>query len=300
VTTAKLKVGYYPGCALTSGSIDYHESVVATSKAADVELVEISDWNCCGATAAHSVNKKLALALPARNLALAREAGLDTVFAPCAACYNRLMGTHKAITAAPEALAQVEGLIDRRYDGKLRILNALEYATEILLPRMKIAPEALKGLRFAPYYGCLLVRPPKVTEFDDAEDPHMMDDVLKALGGGVVDWEYKVECCGGGHSISRTDIVIRLSGKILAAARAAGAHAIVTACPMCHTNLDLRQLDVLRKEGARDGIPVYYLTEIIGLAAGLDERDLGIRRHFIEARGLLERARSGGAEAKAV
>jgi heterodisulfide reductase subunit B len=245
------------------------------------------------------VNKKLSFALPARNLSIAREAGLTTVLAPCAACYNRLITTHRALTAAREALSEIEGIIERPYDGKLRILNALEYVSEVILPRLRIRADAFTGARFAPYYGCLLVRPPKVTEFDDAEDPTRMDDILRGLGAEVADWEYKVECCGGGHSLSRTDIVVGLAGKILAAAREAGADAIVTACPMCHTNLDLRQLDVMRLERRRDGMPVYYLTEIVGLAAGIDEKRLGIKRHFVEARGLVERAAARAKETRA-
>ena len=284
--TDRIKIGYFPGCSLASGSVDYSESVEAVSAAARVDLVEIPDWNCCGATCAHSVNKMLALSLPARNLALAREAGLETLVVPCAGCYNRLALVHHALTNSPDTLAQVETIIERPYDGKMRIMNAIEYASEILLPRMNVKAGLLEGARFAPYYGCLLVRPPKVLAFDDPEDPVSMDVILRGLGADVVDWEYKVECCGGGHSLSRTDLVLPLASKILAAARESGADAIVTACPMCHTNLDLRQLDVKRVERLKDGMPVYYLTEVIGLAAGLDEKAIGVRRHFINATGL--------------
>jgi heterodisulfide reductase subunit B len=284
--TDRLKVGYFPGCSLASGSVDYSESVQATSAAARVDLVEVPDWNCCGATSAHSVNKMLSLSLPARNLALAREAGLEMLVVPCAGCYNRLASVHHALTSDRNTLAQVEEIIERPYDGKLRIMNVIEYASEILLPRIGVKADALAGARFAPYYGCLLVRPPKVLAFDDPEDPTSMDVVLRGLGAGVVDWEYKVECCGGGHSLSRTDLVLPLASKILTAARESRADAIVVACPMCHTNLDLRQLDVKRVERLKDSMPVYYLTEVIGLAAGLDEKALGVRRHLINATGL--------------
>lgn len=290
---SKVKVGYYPGCSLMSGAIDYQESVQAVSRAAGVELVEIPDWNCCGATAAHAVNHKLALSLPGRNLALAREAGLTVIAAPCAACYNRLQSVHKALTGDAELRKEIEGIIERPYDGGLRVINMIEFAEEFLLPRLPAAAGKLAGVKLAAYYGCLLVRPPKVMEFDDPEDPRSMDRVLAALGATAADWEYKVECCGGGHSLARTDIVLGLSSKILSGAREAGADGIVTACPMCHTNLDLRQLDIMRKEGLKTGMPVYYLSEVIGLAAGVDESALGIKRHFIPAGGL--RARAGKA-----
>jgi len=291
--TPTIRIGYFPGCSLHGGGRDYDESVRAVSRAAGVELVEIPDWNCCGATAAHSVNKKLALALPARNLALAREAGLEVVFAPCAACYNRLLSAHRALEEGGASTHDLPTLIGRSYDGRLRVVNAVEYASDIVMRRLPTPSESrLSGVRLVSYYGCLLVRPPKVTKFDDPEDPTSMDKILSALGATVLDWEYKVECCGAGHSLARTDIVLKLASRILAAAREAGADGIVTACPMCHTNLDLRQMGVMRKEGLKAGIPVYYLTEIIGLAAGIDEAVLGVKRHYIAAKGLTARQKA--------
>jgi heterodisulfide reductase subunit B2 len=280
------RIGYFPGCSLSSGARDYSESVAAVSAAAGVTLAEVSDWNCCGATAAHATNKKLALALAARNLALAAADGLDTVMAPCAACYNRLASVNHELSENASLRAEIEEIIARKL-SPLRVMNALEYAAEVLLPSLSARLKPLTGLRLAPYYGCLLVRPPRVVGFDDAEDPRSMDDILKTLGAEPIDWEYKVECCGGGHSLSRTDIVLRLSKPIIHAAREAKADGIVTACPMCHSNLDMRQLDIMKIDGAATGVPIYYLTQIIGLAAGLDETALGIRRHFVPAEGLL-------------
>jgi len=280
------RIGYFPGCSLASGARDYNESVLAVSAAAGVALVEIPDWNCCGATAAHAVNKQLSISLPARSLAIAAENGFTTIVAPCAACYNRLHGVNRELSEDAGKRAEIEGIISREFKGGLRVINALEYAKEFLMPALAGKIKPLKGLRLAPYYGCLLVRPPEVVQFDDPEDPKVMDAVIGDLGAQAVDWEYKIECCGGGHSLTRTDIVVNLSGAILKAAREANADGIVTACPMCHSNLDMRQLSVMKREGWKTGVPVYYLTQIIGLAIGLDEKALGIRRHFIPAGGL--------------
>jgi heterodisulfide reductase subunit B2 len=281
------RIGYFPGCSLASGARDYNESVLAVSAAAGVALVEVPDWNCCGATAAHAVNKQLSLALPARSLAIAADNGLTTIVAPCAACYNRLHSVNCELASNAAKRAEIEAVISRKLKGGIRVINALEYAREFLMPGLAGKLKPLAGYRLAPYYGCLLVRPPKVVRFDDSEDPKVMDEIISALGAEAVDWEYKVECCGGGHSLTRTDIVVNLSGAILKAAREAKADGIVTACPMCHSNLDMRQLNVMKREGWKTGVPVYYLTQVIGLAAGIEEGKLGIGRHFIPAQALV-------------
>jgi heterodisulfide reductase subunit B len=294
--TTKTRIAYFPGCSLASGARDYSESVLAVSRAAGIDLVEIPDWTCCGATAAHATNRRLGLALPARNLALASAEGFSTIMAPCAACYNRLQSVNAALRDNASTRAEIEDIIERKVGEGVRVINALEYAAEFLMPALAARVKPLAGLRLAPYYGCLLVRPPKHMAFDDAEDPQSMDNVIKSLGAEVADWEFKVECCGGGHSLSRTDIVLRLSSAILDAARSAGAHAIVTACPMCHSNLDMRQMDILAAARSCAPVPIYYLTQIIGLATGLSDTDLGIHRHFIPAGALRDRAagKAGG------
>lgn len=283
------RMGFFPGCSLGAGGREYAESMRALSAASGIELVEVPDWNCCGASAAHAVNRKLALSLPARSLALAAEAGLEEVLAPCAACYNRLRSVSLELESDDALRSEISEIISRDLNAMPRVVNAVEFAAMLLEDGRARRKCDLAGLKVAPYYGCLLVRPPKATGFDDPENPVSMDEVLRELGAEVVDWQYKVECCGAGHSLSRTDIVVELSGKILAAALAAGADAIVTACPMCHSNLDMRQRKIMRRAGSGERIPIYYLSQLAGLAAGVDANRLGIDRHFVEAAEVLRR-----------
>ena len=263
-------------------SIEYGMSIQAIAPVLGLELVEIEDWNCCGATAAHNTNHDLAVALSLRNLALAEAQGIKEVFAPCAACSSRLIFAHKAAVKTDEARKKYEEIIEMPYRGTVKTLNLLEVIRLHCMDALKAkVTHPLTGVRAACYYGCLLVRPPKVTEFDDPEAPKSMDEIVAALGCAPVDWEFKTECCGGGFSISRTDIVARLAREILLGAKEARAELIVAACPMCHTNLDLRQLAVQSTYGEKFNIPVLFLSELIGLALGLDRASLGIRKHFI-------------------
>lgn len=273
-----MKTAYYPGCSLDGTSREFGESLVAVARALGAELHEIDDWNCCGASSAHSVSHELAVALPARNLALAEAQGFEEILAPCAACYNRLAGARQAVTQDDATAAVIRDAIGRPVTARTPVLNVVEFLARLeaaLAPRIA-AP--LKNLRVACYYGCLLVRPSHLTAFDDAEQPSKMEAVVKLCGATPVRWNMAVECCGGSFSICRTSSVIRLGRAILDDARRAGAQAIVVACPMCHSNLDFRQA-AMRLDGPP--LPIVFLTELVGLAMGLPAEALGIRRHFV-------------------
>jgi len=275
-----MRIGYYPGCSLLGSSREFDESTRAVLKALEVELVEVPDWNCCGASSAHILNHELALALPARILALAEEAGLAEILAPCAACSNRLLSAQQELAKHPEKLAQLEGAIGLPYRGTVRIVNILE-----VLDRLQacIAEKLMEPFprRVASYYGCLLVRPAGVVAFDRPEDPKSMDHLLRAVGATPVDWPFKTECCGAAFSVTRTDIVARLSGKLVQAAVKRGAEAIVVACPMCHSNLDLRRSEINEYLHQEYGIPALFITQVIGLALGLEPKALGLHRHLV-------------------
>lgn len=277
-----MKLGYYPGCSLYSSAVEYDLSIRAIVPVLGIDLQEIDDWNCCGATAAHNTNHDLAIALSLRNLALAESQGIKELLAPCAACSSRLIFAHKAATKDEEHRKKYQDLIEMPYKGNVKTLNLLEaihlYGLEALKAKVT---KPLTGVRVACYYGCLLVRPPKVVEFDDPEAPQSMDAIVSALQCEPVDWEFKTECCGGGFSISRTDIVVRLTRQILLAAMEAKADLILTACPMCHSNLDMRQLAVQSTYEETFNMPVLFLSELIGLALGLEPIALGIDKHFI-------------------
>lgn len=283
-----VRYSYYPGCSLHSTAREYNVSVRAVAQAAGVELVEVPDWNCCGATSAHATDPFLAFALPARVLLQAEESGLD-ILAPCAACYGRLMTAKEEAHRRPDLVARFEKAIGRKLGPAPRILNVLEFlaepkVTETIAAGLK---RPLTDLKVAPYYGCLLVRPSKVTRFDDAERPTSMDKILASVGATPVDFPSKTECCGASLGISRVDLVVELSGRIVQQAKHAGAEAIAVACPLCQTNLDGRQGTAAAKLGEAFGLPIYFITELVALALGVAPGRLGLGKHLTNSLALL-------------
>jgi heterodisulfide reductase subunit B2 len=279
-----MKTGIYPGCSLTGSARDYNESVFALAEAFDIPFSQIPDWNCCGATAAHNLNKELSLALPGRILALAEQNGMDEIIVPCAACYSRLTVTQHELRKNPELKNRISEVIEMDYRGTSKILNVIEWIDKYITPNLEEKVTKPFDHKVACYYGCLLVRPDKVLNYDRAEDPRTMDLVMSKIGATPVDYPYKTECCGAGLSISRTDIVSKLSGKIIEDAEHRGAEAIIVACPMCHSNLDMRRADINKYWETEYKIPVIFVTQAIGLAIGLSAEKVGLQRHFVEVK----------------
>lgn len=279
-----MKIGIYPGCSLTGSARDYNESVFALAKAFDIELVQVPDWNCCGATAAHNLNKELSLSLPARILALAEQANMEEVVVPCAACYSRLVVTQHELAKDPQLRNRIASVLEMDYKGSVKIINVIEWLDKYIIPNLEgrvIVPFDYKA---ACYYGCLLVRPNKILNYDRPEDPQTMDLLVEKIGGKPVDFAYKTECCGAGLSVSRTDIVAKLSGKIIEDAEHRGADAIMVACPMCHSNLDMRRPDINKYWNRKFETPVLFITQAIGLAIGLSAKEVGLNRHFVDVK----------------
>lgn len=281
-----MQLGYYPGCALEGSSKDYSMAVERVMKELGVELVPVNDWNCCGASAAHSTNHKLSLALPYRNLALAKEQGLTELFAPCPFCSKTLINTNSVVSLASgvrrQEMQNAGPKTQDAYDGSVKIINSVDIFNRLFdRIQTKIDPERLKGLKVACYYGCLLVRPPKILKYDNPEHPITMDNLVKKLGADLVDWEFKTECCGGGFTICNEDAVLELSNKILEDAKENGAQAIIVACQMCHINLDMRQKAIEKKYGVSYNMPIIYLPQLIGLAMGIEAKELGLDLHFV-------------------
>ncbi|HEY5511989.1 MAG TPA: CoB--CoM heterodisulfide reductase iron-sulfur subunit B family protein [Prolixibacteraceae bacterium] len=275
-----MKIGFYPGCSLTGSSREYNESVVAIAKVLEIELVEINDWNCCGATAAHSMNEELSLSLPARIMALAEKQGLTDVVVPCAACYNRLKMTQHELEDDLKR-SRIKEILDMPYQGNVKIINVLQLLQQYGIDNLKAKISQPFAHKVACYYGCLLVRPHAILKFDRVEDPQSMDEMIRAIGGSTMDWAFKTECCGGGFSVSRTDLVAKLSGNILKDAADRGAEAIIVACPMCQSNLDMRRGAINKVLNSQIDIPVIYITQAIGLAMGIGAKELGLKRHFV-------------------
>ncbi len=278
-----MKYAYYPGCSAHSTARDMHESSLAVAAALGIELAEIKGWTCCGASAAHQVDRVLAASLAAANLVLAEEMGLDMVV-NCAACYNRSKTANYEVTNSTDMRESVGQLLEQPYDGSVAVRHFVEVLSEdIGLARLrKSFRQSLNGLKVACYYGCYLVRPPEVTHFDNPENPTILENLVEAMGGESPDWSGKVDCCGGGLNLTRTDITVQRSAAIINMAQAAGADCITVACPMCQTSLDLRQKDIEKATGKRYEMPVVYITQLLGLCLGISPKELGLNRLMVK------------------
>jgi heterodisulfide reductase subunit B len=275
-------LGFYPGCSLKGSSREYAESVLAVAKAFDITLEEISDWNCCGATAAHNMNRELSLALPARILSLAEKQGMTEIVVPCAACYSRLTVTQHELAGDPEMKKRIAEVNGMEYNGSVTVLNIIQMLDKYITPKLEGRVVKPFDKKVACYYGCLLVRPHEILKFDREEDPQSMDELMLKAGATPINWAFKTECCGAGLSVSRTPSVGRLSGMIVGDAKDRGAEAIIVACPMCHSNLDMRRKEINEYLGEKVDIPVLYVTQVLGLAVGIDQKELSLSRHFVK------------------
>jgi heterodisulfide reductase subunit B len=278
-----MNVTYYPGCSLKGTARDYAASVEAVCNELGIELCELDDWNCCGATAAHSLDHRTAIHLAGRNLVLAEETGLD-MLVPCPLCFNRLK------TAQKELLGERK----RAYEVSLRgpgpqvwdLANFL--AREDLLAEIsRRASQSLKGLKAVCYYGCMASRPPRITGEREYENPQSMDRILRQLGVEAIPWSYKTDCCGASHLVARPDIVYGLVGKLYREAFKAGAQCIVVSCQMCQANLDLHQRRIMETTGLSGELPVIYLTELIGLALAHGDATKWFKRHLVDPTSLV-------------
>jgi heterodisulfide reductase subunit B len=285
-----MKYAYYPGCSAHSTARDMHESALAVAGVLGIELIEPAGWTCCGATAAHQTDRVLAASLPAASLLKVRDMGLEMVV-NCAACYNRMKTANHEVLTDPAMRKKVSDAVGRDYDGSVKVRHIVEVLLEdVGLDNIKDAlKQSLNGLHVACYYGCLLVRPHEVTNFDDPENPTSLDKLVTAMGGVSLDWPHKVECCGGGLSMSRTDIVVNLTDSIVGMAKAAGARCIAVSCPMCQINLDMRQQDIEKQTGTRHEMPILYITQLLGLCLGISHDKLGLNKLMVSPASVIEK-----------
>lgn len=282
-----MKLSYYPGCSLHSTAVEYDLSTRAVCGALDLELQEVPDWNCCGASSGHATNDFLAQALPLRNLILAEQQGHD-VMVPCAACYNLLQqaeyGVRHQDPHTQDANQELSQIMGKQYTASIRVRHLLDIlSSEAVLTTIKnLVQTPLQGLRLAAYYGCLLTRPPAAVAFEaNPEQPRTMDKILQTLGAEPVQWTHRTECCGASLSISRPELVINLTSQIAAAAQHGGAQALVAACPLCHSNLDTRQ----GKESNQ--MPVFFISELVGLALNVAGGSQWLHKHMVDPMPLL-------------
>jgi heterodisulfide reductase subunit B len=284
-----MRYAYYPGCSAESTARDMNQSTLAVARALGIDFQEPKGWTCCGATAGHQTDRLLSVSLPAANLTKVQDMKLDMVV-NCAACYNRMKVANHEISTHASVRQNVREALDRDYDGSVKVRHLVEVLLEdVSLPTLtKSLKSSLKGLKVACYYGCLLVRPPGILKFDDAENPKSLDRLVTAMGGESLDWPCKVECCGGGLSLSRTDVVLELTESILDMAVQAGADCIAVSCPMCQVNLDLRQQDINKQTAKNYQVPVLYLTQLLGLCLGFSATELGFEKLMVPAANVLK------------
>ncbi len=275
--TNQLNYSYYPGCSLHASAGEYDLSTRELFKHLGIGLTEIPDWFCCGATPAHNVDELLSLSLCAKNLELADGIEGDVAVA-CAACFSRLKTAQHILGENAVKRKQVEKALDAplKLDGNVKHLLEI-LAKDLGLERLAAAVnKPLSGLKVACYYGCLLTRPTDVPNLDCVEAPTIMEKIIEAVGAETVPWTHHLECCGANFTLSRPGVVIQLTNAILEAAKAAGADCIMVGCPLCHGNLDIRQKEIEKVYSTSYDLPVFYLTQLVGLSVGLPPENLGL------------------------
>lgn len=278
-----MKYTYYPGCSLEASAKGYDESFRFVFLALGQELVELEDWNCCGATYYMSTKETISLVISARNLALAEPYGHDLV-CPCSSCYTILYKTNHILKNNRIMKAKVDQALkkdDFKYNLGIKVRHPLEVLVndvglETIVSKAKVS---LKGMKIAQYYGCQIVRPDR--GLDDKENPQMMDSLFAALGAENVYFPMKVRCCGGMLMTTYPDVALELNKKILESARQNGANLVLTTCPLCQINLEAYQDKINKKFKTDLHLPILFFTQALGLALGGDPKELGIQRSFI-------------------
>jgi heterodisulfide reductase subunit B len=275
---------YYPGCSLEAAARQYDESLKSVFGALGVKLKELDDWNCCGATMYMSVDECTSMAISARNLALAAQNGDTQLMAPCSACYTVLLKTNRFLAESPELKSNVDKILAEvglQYDLSVKIRHPLDVlVNDVGLDEIsKASKKGLRGLRIAPYYGCQIVRPER--GFDDAEFPETLDRLFECLGGESVYFPAKARCCGGMLMTTFPDVCLQLAKELLECASKNGAECIVTTCPLCQVNVEAYQDRVNRKFGTSFDTPVLFFTQLLGMALGCTDAELGLQRNLI-------------------
>jgi heterodisulfide reductase subunit B len=281
-----MKYAYFPGCSVEASAQEYEKSTIAVNKVLGVEFVEIPDWNCCGSIdAVHAYNPKLSLSLSARNFSIAEGMNLDIVTL-CSACFFTLSRADKMLHEDTDLKCAIDNIIKDaalKFTGEVRVRHYLDVLVndvgfEKIASSVKVP---LKGLKVAPYYGCLLVRPPQIRSFDDPEHPKSMDKIVEALGGENLPYNDKTRCCGASLVLTDENVMLEMTKDVLLSAKSLGADCIVTPCPMCHFNLDAKQKEIEAHFDLKIDLPILYFTQLMGIAFGLGSKELGLNRNIV-------------------
>ncbi|MGA9350276.1 MAG: CoB--CoM heterodisulfide reductase iron-sulfur subunit B family protein [Anaerolineae bacterium] len=284
-----MEIPYYPGCTLNTKAKGFDNSARASARELGLELVELEEWNCCGATFPLLVDNMLDLAGPVRVLISARQAGQRLAVA-CSTCYNVLKRTNRVIREDEDSREKLNFFLEADYSGDLEVLDLLQVLRdEIGFDKVKeTIKKPLSGLKVAAYYGCMVLRPPAEVAYDDPENPRALDDLIMALGAEAVGYSHKGECCGAYLAVKSAEVTAEMSFTILALAQRSGAELVVTNCPLCQFNLDRMQKAMGSRHTGFQPIPILYFTQLLGIALGLDSNGFELDRHYIDPRPLLK------------
>jgi len=287
-----MKLLYYPGCTLKTSAKNLEKSAFAIMEALGHEMVEMEDWNCCGVVASLTDDDLMHHLAPLRSLIHVEDQGEDKVVTLCDMCCNTLKQTNLRVKENPDDLETLNLFMDREndYKGTVKIIHFLEFLRDeigfdVIKKKVKLP---LKGIKIMPYYGCMLLRPREVA-IDDAEEPTILSDLLSALGAEVVDNPFKIECCGSYHTIENKELVSKRAHRITSFATDRDSDAMVLSCPLCKFNLDTRGKDAEKLFKGYKQLPVYYYTQLIAIALGLDLEVCGFGQHVVDPIKLLEK-----------
>lgn len=280
-----MKLLYYPGCTLKTSAKNLEKSAFAIAEKLGHEMVEMEDWTCCGVVASLTDDDLMHHLAPLRNLIHAEDEGEETIVTLCDMCCNTLKQTNLRVKEIADDLETLNSFMDREndYKGTIKVLHFLEFLRDEVgfATLKKMVKNPLKGMKIMPYYGCMMLRPREVA-IDDAEEPTIMQDLLRALGAEVIDNPFKIECCGSYHTIEEKKLVSNRANKITNYAIDRGADAIMLSCPLCRFNLDVRGKEAEKMYTNYKQLPVYYYTQLIAVALGLDSKVYGFEEHAVD------------------
>jgi heterodisulfide reductase subunit B len=288
-----MKIPYFPGCTLNTTAKGFDNSLRASAQVLGVELAELPEWNCCGATFPLLTDNVLDLSGPARVLVAARDVG-ERLAVACTTCYNVLRRTNLAIRADEDKREKLNFFIEAEYEGDLKVLDVLQILRdEVGFEKIaQMVKKSLAGLKAAAYYGCMVLRPAAEVAYDDPENPRALDELLIALGADAVDYPHKGECCGAYLAVKSSEATAEMTYTILSSAQKNGAQLMVTNCPLCQFNLDKQQVEMGRRHAGYEPIPVFYFAQLLGVALGLKTDDFGWEKHYIDPQPILALIRS--------
>jgi heterodisulfide reductase subunit B len=293
-----MKLPYFPGCTLKTTARNFETSALEVAQELGIELVELPRWNCCGTVRSLTNDDLIHQIAAIRNLVRVQEMNRKGILRNeyrlvtlCGICFNTLKAASVLAKNDSEKLKKINTAMDEEeeYLGGVEVIHYWELMREIGFEKIsEKIKKPLRGLKVSPYYGCLLVRPREFS-IDKVETPKILEEILSALDVEVIDNPYKLQCCGSYHTVGRKDLVAELAYKILSYAEMSGADAVALSCPLCAFNLDQRQEEVQKTHRNFKKIPVFYFSQLMAVAFGLDEKICGFELNHVDPKPLLEK-----------